>query len=942
MHGSATQQETPKRCTPSRGGNGVCRAFHSFAIQGVLLGLVFLFLTALPLWAQKKAEDPYASITSLLKKRAFYEAEREIASRLAAGDTASLLQEYAAEVALARHRGLEEAQHRLAVLPPTPRRLYLLAKLQTLRYEFAEAITTYQAYEPVADKLIFSDIEAQQSIIECKNAQQLLQISYKPILYSQSLTSWDSIAEHTLLAHLPYRLVPLPAALYGEFDDARIVPPTYIAYPDQRTQGKKVVFANPMSKLGQRDLYATELRNSQLWSPPASLGQVVNTSFDEALGILSPDGNTLYFSSRGHYGMGGYDIFRTTYDPALQQWNSPENLGFPYNSPYDDYLFGIPDNNGRIVIASTRGVSVDSLQLFMLSYDPAQLGERLVPGADLAARSFFSYPSSDSQLSASVLSERKTAEQQTGRSARDVDSDPEYQEALRQGYAAQRAADSMHKDLDILREKLWNVKTVEDRKLFEGRVAKLEDKMLAAQRNADMYFAKASLIEQEYITGVRKVLNQATESGAYTGDEPEHLHQAKPASAVMQPAELKELAEIARQYPLFTKEVAALWGQYNTIRQMLEDSTSSTVDISKAEQAAAQQSQIFVKKYEGNVGSRRRIFSQCLAVSYMKGDRTAKASIFAAEAKAKEYYLLSQTLLNNKEVQDEGETEFFSLLASELGNLYYEVGFSYAWNMEAYRAKVEKRIERFQKFLSVEHALPVPREPLVEHTVPRERPPATGTVRPAQTVTAPTLPVRQIAEGLQILDPSPYTSESEVPRDVPQPQGVIYRLQLGAYSNPIDPALFQGMYPIVAETLQGGKIRKYYAGAFRLKEEADKGKQVTTQCGFPDAFVVAWYNGRHVTLARAQSVEKVEVVTTEVQESTPTAGFRVIIGVYEGALPEDVAATLSLLAPDKELLQNPTADGKTQYAVGYYPQRVAAERLRDNLLGSGLLDARVE
>ena len=323
----------------------------------------------------------------------------------------------------------------------------------------------------------------------------------------------------------------------------------------------------------------------------------------------------------------------------------------------------------------------------------------------------------------------------------------------------------------------------------------------------------------------------------------------------------------------------------------------------------------------------------------MKGERTAKNSIFAAESKAKEYYLLGQTLVNNKDIQDEGEAAFFAMLAAEVGNLYYEVGFSYAWNMEAYRAKVEKRIERYQTLLNLDRVALVPNEPVATKPTPAEVVP--GEVRPRPSVTAPTLVLKPDAEGLTIVDPSPYASEGEVPRDLPQPQGVIYRLQLGAYSNPIDPALFQGMYPIIAETLQGGKIRKYYAGAFRLKEEAEKGKQITTRCGFPDAFVVAWYNGRHVTLARAQSVEKEDIPTQEVSQEVVANGYVVVIGCYDGALPPEVAATVSLLAPDKEITSRVTSEGVTQYGVGYYPQRVQAERLRDNLLASGLLEARV-
>jgi ABC-type Fe3+-hydroxamate transport system substrate-binding protein len=65
----------------------------------------------------------------------------------------------------------------------------------------------------------------------------------------------------------------------------------------------------------------------------------VNTEFDEDYPFLHPNGKTLYFSSKGHNSMGGYDVFKTTYDDATQTWSKPINLEFPVNSPDDDILF---------------------------------------------------------------------------------------------------------------------------------------------------------------------------------------------------------------------------------------------------------------------------------------------------------------------------------------------------------------------------------------------------------------------------------------------------------------------------------------------------------------------------------------------------------------------------------------------------------------------------
>lgn len=918
----------------------------------VLAAVLTIFLhTSFTLITPKTPPAPYAPLLSLLKTRNFIKAERYADSLIRTGDTAAIVYESLCVTLLEQHKQLVRVEQILAKLPRTPYRLYLLAQSQCLQYKFNEAIQSYQAYIPIADNLILSDIEAKQYIIECQNALQLIKTSYRPILYEKHRISWDSVTELPILSTMPYKLIPLPAALYGQFDDASIKPPTLVAYPTSRDVGTHIIYANRKSKQGQRDLYFVELRANNLWSQPTELGAVINTPFDEAIGILSEDGKTLYFSSRGQYGMGGFDIFRSTYDVILHQWNAPENLGFPYNSPYDDYLFGLPDTEGRIVLASNRAIAADSLQIFSLSYDSQQLCETLTTTNDLSERSLFQHTSPITTTP--VVAQQRLTARENSRDThyREVDSDEEYKKALRMGFEQQQHADSLRKDLEILRERLWNVRTSEERKSLEGRITILENSMLAAQRKADTHFAKASLIEQEYITGQRTLLNQRTAMGAYTSDAPSDLHLAKPAANVMQSSELKALAEIARQHTAYWNETKALWKQYDAIRKMLEDSISSTVKIGKAEQEAARQSQLYVTKYQENVKTRHRIFSQCLAVAYMKGNREAKELIFSAEAKAKECHLLAQSLLNNKDVQDEGEAAFFSLLAEELGNLYYELGFTYAWNMDAYRNKVNKRINNYEQLLTLTIQHSTKTNDIIVDSNYTTSVLTLGGVIPVQITTTPTLNTNAIkAEGLQLLDPSPYTSEDDVPRDIVQPSGVIYRLQLGAYSNPIDPSLFQGMYPIIAETLQGGKIRKYYAGAFHLKAQAEYGKQITTKCGFPDAFIVAWYDGRKVSLARAASVENLKETdynqsyeSKSIIKNVPLENsYQVIIGTFEGDLPSYISETINLLAPNKELMKRPSEDGRTVYFVGLYSERVQAERLRDNLLASGFIEAKVE
>jgi len=91
---------------------------------------------------------------------------------------------------------------------------------------------------------------------------------------------------------------------------------------------------NPGDDKPNKDIYKCTLSDSGTWSNPVNLGKTINTPYDEEGVMIHPDGKTLYFSSKGHNSMGGYDIFKSTLRNG--KWSKPENLGAPINGPDDD------------------------------------------------------------------------------------------------------------------------------------------------------------------------------------------------------------------------------------------------------------------------------------------------------------------------------------------------------------------------------------------------------------------------------------------------------------------------------------------------------------------------------------------------------------------------------------------------------------------------------
>lgn len=111
--------------------------------------------------------------------------------------------------------------------------------------------------------------------------------------------------------------------------------------PDERT----LYFVRAENFKANRDIYYCSRTIGGKWSVPKKL-EGINTPYDEDAPFIHPDGKTLYFSSKGHSTMGGFDIFKSE-KTASGGWSTPVNLGYPLNTAGDDVYF-VLSANGKI------------------------------------------------------------------------------------------------------------------------------------------------------------------------------------------------------------------------------------------------------------------------------------------------------------------------------------------------------------------------------------------------------------------------------------------------------------------------------------------------------------------------------------------------------------------------------------------------------------------
>lgn len=101
------------------------------------------------------------------------------------------------------------------------------------------------------------------------------------------------------------------------------------------------------------DIFVSKINTDGSLSKPRSVGPQINSKLDEVTPFYEPKTNTLYFSSNGWINIGGFDVFRTTWDNG-GEWMEPENLGLPVNSSVDDINFTLNEANTKGFIVSNR------------------------------------------------------------------------------------------------------------------------------------------------------------------------------------------------------------------------------------------------------------------------------------------------------------------------------------------------------------------------------------------------------------------------------------------------------------------------------------------------------------------------------------------------------------------------------------------------------------
>jgi len=242
----------------------------------------------------------------------------------------------------------------------------LVSRGDSLRrvYRFDQSLEAYnKALDMVSDtSSVWNDSTAMAAISDLillsENGKSMTGFVYKPNVVARHMFSKDDFFLYYPLKDRSWRPTPNQLdSVPGLYSKAIYVP----------AEAESIYFS-AADKDGIRNIYMTELGDS-LWTVPELINEHLTSASDEIYPMLSSDGKSMYFASKGLYGVGGYDLYVSQWDEDTGDWSVPVNMGFPYSSPANDFLLAGSEDGGYTLFASDRDCPKDSVWIYVLEAD---------------------------------------------------------------------------------------------------------------------------------------------------------------------------------------------------------------------------------------------------------------------------------------------------------------------------------------------------------------------------------------------------------------------------------------------------------------------------------------------------------------------------------------------------------------------------------------------
>lgn len=238
---------------------------------------------------------------------------------------------------------------------------YYLGKAYHLNYQFKEAISAYEQFSSKADPKLKEKLNVQREIETCIYGSGLLSNIKDLVVLNKTEADKANFFRYMNLEGIGGKILAVPVELQSKLDQKSGVA-NVMHYPGN----SNTIYFSSYGKDGLtgKDIYKATILPDGKFSAPEKVKGDVNTKYDEDFCFLQSDGKTLYFSSKGHNSMGGYDIFKSVMDPSTGEFGPAINLDFAINTPDDDIFFIADSLNQKAYFASGRNSDQNHLHVY--------------------------------------------------------------------------------------------------------------------------------------------------------------------------------------------------------------------------------------------------------------------------------------------------------------------------------------------------------------------------------------------------------------------------------------------------------------------------------------------------------------------------------------------------------------------------------------------------
>lgn len=236
---------------------------------------------------------------------------------------------------------------------------YYLSEACLKNYEFGKAREAWSNYNKLATNKEKKDLQTENLVARLNTVADLTAEYYPVEIKASALFSFFDSEGYQQVTNNRFILSKKNScfeALVGMREDMA----SFMFCPENIGTGDYLYFASyDKRKRENSDIFRVRKLWGNNWDMPEKI-EICSSPQDEILPCFDYENNILYFASKGHEGMGGFDIFRSAYDMRKKTWSEPENVGFPINTPANEYLF-FPEYLKNSWILITDRLGMDSM-----------------------------------------------------------------------------------------------------------------------------------------------------------------------------------------------------------------------------------------------------------------------------------------------------------------------------------------------------------------------------------------------------------------------------------------------------------------------------------------------------------------------------------------------------------------------------------------------------